>query len=89
MWSIFEKISLGAEKKVCLDGMIYRCLFKYILVITSVSSLISLLSFCLANLPIGKSEVLKFLTSSMWGLMCYLSFRSVSFTYEGALVFGT
>ena len=55
---------------------------------TSVSSLISLLSFCLVDLSIGESGVLKSPTISVWGLMCNLSFSNVSFTYVDALVFG-
>ena len=54
---------------------------------TSDSFLISLLSFCLTDLSIGESEVLKSPTISVWGLMCDLSFSNVSFTYVGALVF--
>ena len=56
---------------------------------TSVSSLISLLSFCLVDLSIGKSGVFKSPTISVWGLMCHVSFSNVCFTLEGALVFGT
>ena len=56
--------------------------------ITSVSSLISLLSFCLTDLSSSESGVLKSPTISVWGLQCDLSFSSVSFTYEGALIFG-
>ena len=47
---------------------------------TYVSSLISLLGFCLVDLSIGKSGVLKS-TISMWGL----NFSNISFTYVGAL----
>ena len=55
---------------------------------TSVSSLTSLLSFCLVDLSIGESGVLKSPTISVWGLMCNLSFSNVSLTYVGALVLG-
>ena len=55
---------------------------------TSVSSLISLLNFCLVDLSIGEHQVLKYPTISVWGLMCVLSFSNVSFTYVGALVLG-
>ena len=51
---------------------------------TSVSSLISLLSFCLFDLSIVKSGVLKS-TIGVWGLMCDLSFSNASFTYVGPL----
>ena len=61
---------------------------KSIQVISSVSSLISLLSFCLVDLSIGKSELLMSLTIGVWGSMCDLSFSNISFTYVGALVFG-
>ena len=47
---------------------------------TSVSSLGSLLNFCLEDLSSGESGVLKFPTVSVWGLMCDLSFGNVSFT---------
>ena len=55
---------------------------------TSVSSLISLLSFCLVNLSIVESLMLKTPTISLWGLMYSLSFSNISFTYVGALVLG-
>ena len=51
-------------------------------------SLISLLSFCLVDLSIVESWVLKSPTISVWGLMCDLIFNNVSFTYVDALVFG-
>ena len=44
--------------------------------------------FCLTDLSSGESEVLKSPTTSVWGLICDLSFRSVSFTYESAFIFG-
>ena len=50
---------------------------------TSVSSLISLLSFYLVDLFIGENRVLK-----CPAIMCDLSFSNVSFTYVGALVLG-
>ena len=56
--------------------------------ITSVSSLISLLSFCLVDLSIGEREVLKSPSISVWCLMCDLSSRNVSFIYVGAFIFG-
>ena len=59
-----------------------------ICVMTSVSSLISLLSFCLVDLSIGESGMLKSPTISVWSLMCELCFSNISFTYVGALVFG-
>ena len=62
---------------------------KSIEVITYVCSLISLLSFCLSDLSSGESEVLWPPTISMYGIMCDVSLRNVSCTYEGALVFGT
>ena len=46
---------------------------KSIWVMTSVTSLISMLSFCLFDLSIGESGVLKFPTISVWGLMYALS----------------
>ena len=55
---------------------------------TSVSYLISLLSFYMVDLSIGKSGVLKSPTIRMWGLMCDLSFSNVSFTYVGVLALG-
>ena len=54
----------------------------------SVSSLISLLSFCLFDLSIVESGVLKSPTISAWGLMCNLSFNIVSFSNVGVLVLG-
>ena len=56
--------------------------------IASVSSLIFLLSFCLVDLSIGESGVLKSPTFNVWGLMCDLSFSNAYFTYVGVLVFG-
>ena len=61
---------------------------KSICIITSINSLISLLSFYLTDFSSGESRVLKSPAVSVWGLMCDLSFRSASFTYEDALVFG-
>ena len=55
---------------------------------TSVSSLIYLLSFCLVDQSIEESGVLKSPTISVWGFMYNLSFSSASFTYVGALVLG-
>ena len=55
---------------------------------TSVSSVISLLSFCLVDLSIVESGVLKSPAFSVWGLMCNISFSNVSFIYVCALVFG-
>ena len=55
---------------------------------TSVNSHISLLIFCMIDLPSGNSGVQKSPTISVWSLMCDLSFSNVSFTYVGALVFG-
>ena len=60
---------------------------KSICVITSVSSLISLLNFCLADLSSGENGELTSSTISVWGLMCYLSFCCVSYIW-GALIFG-
>ena len=57
--------------------------------ITYVSSLISLLSFCLVDLSICESGVVKSPNISVWGLMCNLSSRNVSFTYVGVLALGT
>ena len=54
----------------------------------SVSSLISLLSFCLVDLSIMESGVLKPLNISVWCLMCDLIFSNVSFKYVDILVFG-
>ena len=50
--------------------------------------LFPLLRFCLADLPIGESKVLKSPTISVWNLMCALSFCNVSVTNVGVLVFG-
>ena len=55
---------------------------------TSVSSLVSLLSFCLFDQSIGESGVLKSPTISVWGLIHDLSFSNISFTYAGALALG-
>ena len=52
----------------------------------SVSFLISLLSFCLVDLSIGKSGVLKSPTIIVWGLMSNLIFSNVSFTNVGASI---
>ena len=62
---------------------------KFIWLITSVSFLISLLSFYLAVLCIGEIGVLKFPTISVCGLMCELSSSNVSFTYVGPFILGT
>ena len=61
---------------------------KCIRIMTSVSSLISLVSFCLSGLSIGESGVLESPTISVCSLMCDLSFSDVSFTYVGALYLG-
>ena len=53
-----------------------------------VSSFISLLSFCLADLSSGDSGVLKSPNISVWGLLCDLRFSNVSFTNMRVLVFG-
>ena len=53
----------------------------------SVSSIISVFSFCLDDLSISKSGVLKSPTINVWSPMCDLSFRNVSFTNVGALPF--
>lgn len=53
---------------------------KFICVITSVSSPISLLSFYLALLSSGDSMVLKSWTINVWVLMYNSSFTSVNFT---------
>ena len=53
---------------------------------TSVSSLISLLSFSLTYLSTDESGGLKSLATTVWGLMCGLSFSNVSFTHVGALI---
>ena len=45
----------------------------------SVSSLISLLGFCLADMSSCHSGVLRSPTTSVWDLMCDLSFSNVSF----------
>ena len=55
----------------------------------SVSSLISLLSLCMADLSIGGSGVLKPPTNSVKGLMWDLNFSNISFTNVVALVLGT
>ena len=46
---------------------------------TFVSSLISLLSFCLADLFISESRMLKSPTITVWGLVCDLSFSNFFF----------
>ena len=56
--------------------------------ITAVSSLISLLSFCLVDLSIDERGVLKSLTIRVWGLMYVLSSSNVYFTYVGAFILG-
>ena len=53
---------------------------------TSVSSFIYLLCFCLVDMSIVESGVLMSPTISVRGLMCDLSFNNVSFTYVCALV---
>ena len=53
---------------------------------TSVSSLFSLLSFCLVDLTIGESGMLKSPTISVSNLMCNLSFSDFFYTYVDALV---
>ena len=59
------------------------------LVHNSVTSIISLFSFCLDDLPVVKSGVLKSSTTNVQGLMCDLSFASIFFTNVGALAFRT
>ena len=64
------------------------CMFSPFKVMISVSSLISLLSFCLPDLSIGESGMLKSPTISVWGLMGSLCFSNICFTYLGGLIFG-
>jgi len=54
----------------------------------SVGFISSLFNFCLDDLLIGKSWVLKSPIINVWGLMYYLSFNNVTFTNVCALVFG-
>ena len=56
--------------------------------ITSVSLIISLFSFCLDDLYIGESEVLKSPTVNLWSSIYDLSFSNVSFISVDSLVFG-
>ena len=55
--------------------------------ITSISSFVSLLSFCLVFLSSGESGVLKSPTISVCGFMYDLNFINVSFTNVDAFVF--
>jgi ABC-type branched-subunit amino acid transport system permease subunit len=55
---------------------------------TSPSFTVSLFSFCLNDLSIGESGVLKSSTLIVWGSMCVLSFSKVSFMNVGAFAFG-
>ena len=73
--------------RLCLDGYSMMSV-KSIWVMTSVSSLTSLLSFCLADLSSGDSRVLNSPTISVWGLMCDLSFSSVSLHMRAPLYLG-
>jgi hypothetical protein len=48
----------------------------------------SLFSFCLHDLSIAKSEVVKSHTIIVYGTMCALSFNKVSFMKVGTLALG-
>ena len=86
-----EKDPLVAEEKVY-----FLCVWmKYSVDVCSVHLILnvcffvsSLFSFCLDDLSIVESRVLKSLTTIVWGSMCALSFINVSFTDVDALVFG-
>lgn len=52
----------------------------------SVSYVISLLSFCLDDVPFVKSGVLKFPINNVWASMCDFNFNNVSFTNMDAPV---
>ena len=94
-WSIFKIAPWDAEKKlyslysflfvwnVLYMSVMYFC-FK-----TSISSLMSLLDFCVVDWSIGKRGVLKYPTSSMRDLFCALSSSNVSFIYGSAFILGT
>ena len=75
---------------LCLDGMLYTCLLSPFWVIRSVSSLISLLSFYLADLSSGESGMKNSptLSGANMALIYDLSFSGISFTYDGALYWG-
>ena len=45
-----------------------------------ISFIISLFSFCLDDMSIGESRVLKSPTINVWGSICDLSFSNVSLT---------
>lgn len=45
-----------------------------------------LFSFSLDDLSNGESEVLKFQSASVWGLICNLSYSTASFTKECLLM---
>jgi hypothetical protein len=57
-------------------------------VIMSFSFVISMLSFCFADLSDDESGVLKPPSTNLWSSMCDLSFSNVSFTNVGVLTFG-
>jgi len=54
----------------------------------SVTFVISLFRFCLDDLTVGESEVLKPPDINVWDLIFDLSLRNVSFTNVGAHGFG-
>jgi hypothetical protein len=67
---------------------------KYLLGPVALESLLalgffSLVAFCLDDLSVGESGVLKSPIISVWGLVWDLSWSHGSFTNLGALVFGT
>jgi hypothetical protein len=55
----------------------------------SIGFIISLFSFCLYDLFIGDSAVLKCPIINVWGSVYDLSFSNVSFINEDALAFGS
>lgn len=91
LWSIFEKVSWGAEEKVysfVLGRDVLSISVRLILFTTSVSSSIFPLTFCLKDLSICKSGVLNCTTLSVWRSKCDLSCTSISFKTLDTLVFG-
>jgi hypothetical protein len=84
IWSILEKVPIGAEKKVNYFILELNFLkisvkfFWYRPKVNSVNFTMSLFSFCFHDPSIDESGVLKSPTIIVWGAMCVLSFSKVS-----------
>ena len=92
IWSVLEKVSWLAEKKIYSIVLGWNGLYisvKSIHLLTYVSFTMSLFSFCLSDLYLGENEVLKSPNTIFSSSKYVLSVNNITFTNMGALVFGT